>query len=79
MYSSGLGVSVNKAAIKRRKAEERLAEQRRITEAETLQKRALLRSQAIEDRLLGWLPKVAIVAGAVGLGLIIYRQSKRRG
>jgi len=76
--SLGLGVSLQQSEQERRREELRLAEQRRITEAEIAQKEASGQVSAFQEKVVSWLPKVGIAVGLVVAGVLLYKRTRRK-
>lgn len=74
----GLGITLARSEQLLKQAERTLAEQRRITEAELIQKTAEIDAQDLQQRVVSWLPKVAIGIGLLVAGVVVYRRVRRK-
>ena len=74
----GLGFTLAESQQQLKRAERLLAEQRRITEGELIQKTAEIDAQALQEKVISWLPKVAIGVALLVGGVIVYRKVRRK-
>lgn len=75
MYRLGATITQSENALKR--ANEDLAAQRRIYEAEQAQKAASAESQNLQATVLKWLPRVGIAVAVLVGGYLIWKKGRK--
>jgi hypothetical protein len=77
MGMGALGLSIAQSLAKRKKAEDALASQRRITEAELEQKQADQDTTGFQEQVTSWVPKAAVAVGILIFTVVLLRNRRR--